>query len=122
MWDSRTLSMDLVMSSPHLDGEGKDFRGHYEAFIPAAYARCLWQADPKRLRSRLIFEVPSEDGDEKAAWTSIAFRDGGVRVVARNFTFSSPKTRSAPTTRSASRTVISRLRVRYRLRLTPVVR
>ena len=90
MWDSRTQSMDLVMSAPHLDGDGKAFRGHYEAFIPAAYARCLWQADPKRLQSRLMVEVTSEDGEEKAATTSIAFRDGGVRVIARNFTFSSP--------------------------------
>lgn len=91
MWDARTQSMDLVMSAPHLDGEGKAFRGHYEAFIPAAYARCLWQADPKRLQSRLIVEVTSEEGAEKAATTSVAFRDGGVRVIARNFTFSSPK-------------------------------
>lgn len=90
MWDSRTQSMDLVMSAPHLDGDGKAFRGHYEAFIPAAYARCLWQADPKRLQSRLIVEVTSEEGEEKAASTSIAFRDGGVRIVARNFTYSSP--------------------------------
>ena len=91
MWDSRTQSLDLVMSAPHLDGEGKAFRGHYEAFIPAAYARCLWQADPKRLQSRLMVEVTGEDGEEKAASTSVAFRDGGVRVIARNFTFSSPK-------------------------------
>jgi hypothetical protein len=38
-----------------------------------------------------MVEVTSEEGEEKAASTSIAFRDGGVRVVARNFTFSSPK-------------------------------
>ena len=99
MWDSRTQSMDLVMSAPHLDGEGKAFRGHYEAFIPAAYARCLWQADPKRLQSRLMVEVTGDDGEEKAASTSVAFRDGGVRVIARNFTFSSPKITVRPKTK-----------------------
>lgn len=90
IWDARTQRMDLDMSAPHLDGQGKAFRGHYEAFIPAAYAKCLWQANPKRLQSQLMVEVTSEDGEEKAASTSIAFRNGGVRIVARNFTFSSP--------------------------------
>jgi len=89
-WDSRNQRMDLSISAPHLDGAGKPFRGHYEAFIPEAYARCLWQADPKRLQSRLTVEVTTEDGEEKAATTSIAYRNGGVRIVARNFTFSSP--------------------------------
>ena len=99
VWNPRTQEMNLVMSDPHLDGEGKAFRGHYEAFIPAAYARCLWQADPKRLQTRLMVEVTSEKGEEKAASTSIAFRDGGVRVVARNFTFSSPKITVRPKTK-----------------------
>lgn len=90
MWDPQTQEMSLEMSAPHRDGEGKVFRGTYEAFIPGAYARCLWRADPKRLQTQLIVEVTSEDGEEKAASTSIAYRDGGVRVVARNFTFSSP--------------------------------
>jgi len=99
MWNPRTQEMNLVMSAPHLNGEGAAFRGHYEAFIPAAYARCLWQADPKRLQSRLMVEVTSEEGEEKAASTSIAFRDGGVRIVARNFTFSSPKITVRPKTK-----------------------
>jgi len=90
IWDPRTQRMDLEMSAPHLDGQGKAFRGHYEAFIPAAYAKCLWQANPKRLQSQLMVEVTSEDGEEKAASTSIAYRNGGVRIIARNFTFSSP--------------------------------
>jgi len=89
-WDQSTQEMDLQMSAPHLDPNGKPFRGHYEAFIPGKYAECLWRADPKRLQSRLTVEVTAEDGEEKAASTSIGYRDGGVRVVARNFTFSSP--------------------------------
>jgi hypothetical protein len=90
-WNPQTQEMDLSVSAPHFDSAGKAFRGHYEAFIPAAYARCLWRSDPKRLSSRLTVEVTSEDGEEQAATTSIAFRNGGVRIVARNFTFSSPK-------------------------------
>ena len=89
-WDPRNQQMDLSISAPHLDGQGKAFRGHYEAFIPAAYAKCLWQANPKRLQNRLVVEVTAENGEEQAASTSIAFRDGGVRIVARNFTFSTP--------------------------------
>lgn len=96
LWDPRTQEMSLEMSAPHLDESGKAFRGHYEAFIPAAYARCLWKADPRRLQSRLTVEVTTEDGEEKAASTSIAFRDGGVRIVARNFTFSTPKVTVRP--------------------------
>lgn len=89
-WDPRTQRMDLRMSAPHLDCAGQPFRGHYEAPIPAAYAQCLWEADPKRLTSRLLVKVTAECGEQKAASTAIAYRDGGVRVVARNFTFSSP--------------------------------
>jgi hypothetical protein len=98
-WNPLTQELSLRMSAPHYDGEGNVFRGNYEAFIPAAYARCLWQADPKRLQSRLMVEVTSEDGEEKAAATSIAFRDGGVKIIARNFTFSSPKITVRPKTK-----------------------
>ena len=91
MWNPRTQEMNLVMSAPHFDGDGRAFRGHYEAFMPAAFARCLWQADPKALQSRLMVEVTAENGADKAATTAIAYRDGGVRVTATNFTFSSPK-------------------------------
>lgn len=90
MWDGRSQRLDLAMSAPHYDGEGKVFRGHYEAFIPGEYARCLWETDPSLLASTLLIEVLTEDGEEQAATTSIGFRDGGVRIVARNFTFSSP--------------------------------
>jgi hypothetical protein len=91
MWNPRTQEMSLEMSAPHYDGDGKVFRGTYEAFIPSRYAQCLWKTDPKRLASQLTVEVTAEDGQESAATKSIAFRDGGVRIVARNFTFSSPK-------------------------------
>lgn len=37
-----------------------------------------------------MVEVTGDEGEEKAATTAIAFRNGGVRIVARNFTFSSP--------------------------------
>jgi hypothetical protein len=46
-----------------------------------------------------MVEVTSEDGEEKAAATSIAFRDGGVKIIARNFTFSSPKITVRPKTK-----------------------
>ena len=90
IWDRRSQEMNLEIQAPHLDHRGKAFRGHYEAFIPGAYAKCLWGQNPKALQNRLIVEVQSEDGEEKAATTSIGYRDGGVRIVARNFTFSSP--------------------------------
>lgn len=97
-WNSFTRQMDLNMSAPHLDEAGKAFRGHYEAFLPAAYARCLWKAEPRRLTNQLKVEVTSEDGREKVATTSIQFRDGGVRIVAENFTFSSPTVSVRPKT------------------------
>lgn len=90
-WYPGAQRLSLNMSAPHFAPDGSAFRGHYEAFIPAAYAQCLWQTDPRRLANQLIVEVTAENGEEKAASTSIAFRDGGVRIVARNFTFSSPK-------------------------------
>ena len=90
MWDSEALEMNLGVSAPHFDENGEVFRGHYEAFIPGAYARCLWRTDPKALQSQLIVEVLSEDGVEQAVTTSIGYRGGGIRITATNFTFSSP--------------------------------
>ena len=89
-WDSQSQRLDLHMSAPHYDGEGNVFRGHYEAFIPGKYARCLWGTDPSLLTKRLIVEVIAESGEEQAATTSIGYREGGVRIVARNFSFSRP--------------------------------
>jgi hypothetical protein len=90
-WYPGGQRLSLNMSAPHFAPDGSAFRGHYEAFIPTGYARCLWQTDPRRLANQLMVEVTAENGEEKAATTSITFRDGGVRIVARNFTFSSPK-------------------------------
>ncbi len=90
LWDRRRQEMNLEIQAPHLDDQGRAFRGHYEAFIPGAYARCLWGQNPKALQSKLVVEVSTEDGEEQAATTSIGYRSGGVRIIARNFTFSSP--------------------------------
>ena len=90
-WYPNAQRMSLNMSAPHFAPDGSAFRGHYEAFIPARYAECLWKSDPRRLAHLLTVEVTAEDGQEQAATTSIAYRDGGVRIVARNFTFSTPK-------------------------------
>jgi hypothetical protein len=90
MWDSDKQELHLVVSAPHFDGRGRVFRGQYEAFIPAAYARCLWRTNPRELGNRLIVEVTAEDGEEQAVTTSIEFRNRGVRINARGFTFSSP--------------------------------
>lgn len=90
-WYPNGQRMSLNMSAPHFAPDGSAFRGHYEAFIPARYAECLWKTDPRRLASQLSVEVTAENGQEQAATTSIAFRDAGVRIIASNFTFSSPK-------------------------------
>lgn len=79
-----------MMSAPHLDGQGEPFRGHYEATIPGAYAKCLWRTDPKRLQNRIVVEVTAEGGQEQTASTAISYRRGGIRIVAENFAFSSP--------------------------------
>lgn len=78
------------MGAPHFNASGSVFRGHYEAFLPAAYAKCLWKTNPRRIQSRLSIEVTTEDGEEEAATTSIQYRSGGVRIVARGFTYSRP--------------------------------
>jgi len=89
-WNGRTKEMDLSISAPHFDGNGNVFRGHYEAFLPGAYAKCLWRSNPKALASRLVVEVTDESGEDKAATTSIAYRNRGVRITATNFTYSNP--------------------------------
>lgn len=85
-WEGR---LDLSMESAHYWADRKtEWRGHYETSIPEATARCLWGIDP-RLTSTLSVAVYTEDGEEKAATTSIGVRDGYVQIRAYDFTFSS---------------------------------
>lgn len=84
-WEGR---LDLSMMSPHYWPDRQtEWRGYYETSIPEETARCLWGVDP-RVTSYLSVEVRDENGQEKAATTSIGVTDGYVQVRAYDFTFS----------------------------------
>ena len=88
-WNAKQGRLDLKMQAPHFWSDRKTpWKGYYETSIPADTARCLWGIDP-RLTNYLSVGVYSEDGEEKAATTSIAFADDMVQVRAYDFTFSS---------------------------------
>lgn len=88
-WKSRLGRLDLNMAAAHYWADGKtEWRGHYETRIPESTARCLWGIDP-RLTNRVTVQVFSEDGQEKAATTAIAFDGEAVSINAYDFTFSS---------------------------------
>ena len=88
-WNAQEGRLDLSMEAPHYWADRKTvWKGYYETSIPAEMARCLWGIDP-RLTNYLSVGVYSEDGEEKAATTSIAFKDNQVQVRAYDFTFSS---------------------------------
>lgn len=89
-WVASEGRLRLNVFAPHYWPDGKtEWRGYYETAIPEATARCLWGIDP-RLTNALSVEVYDQNGEEKAATTSIAFRDGEVRIRAYDFTYSEP--------------------------------
>lgn len=89
-WVASEGRLRLNVVAPHYWPDGKtEWRGYYETAIPEATARCLWGIDP-RMTSSLKVEVYDQNGEEKAATTSIAFRDGEVRIRAYDFTYSEP--------------------------------
>ena len=89
-WIPEEGRLKLNAFAAHFWADGKTvWRGYYETVIPEATARCLWGIDP-RMTSALKVEVYGENGEEKAATTSIAFRDGEVRIRAYDFTYSEP--------------------------------
>lgn len=89
-WVPQEGRLRLNVEAPHYWPDGKtEWRGYYETAIPAATARCLWGIDP-RMTSALSVEVYDQDGEEKAASTSISFEQGEVRIRAYDFTFSEP--------------------------------
>lgn len=89
-WVAQEGRLKLNVVAPHYWPDGKtEWRGYYETAIPAATARCLWGIDP-RMTSALSVEVYDDDGEAKAATTSIGFQDGEVRIRAYDFTYSEP--------------------------------
>ena len=89
-WVPSEGRLKLNVVSPHYWADGKtEWRGYYETSIPEATARCLWGIDP-RMTSSLAVEVYDDEGEEKAATTAIAFRDGAVNIRAYDFTYSEP--------------------------------
>jgi hypothetical protein len=86
-------NLDLRVSAPHFKPDGKTlYRGIYEASIPLATAKCLWDKDID-LTSRFQIQVLEAGADSGDITQSISIDDKEVRIKASGFTFSSPTVR-----------------------------
>lgn len=111
-WNAQRGRLDLSMEAPHYWADRKTaWLGYYETSIPAETARCLWGIDP-RMTDYLSVGVYSEDGEEKAATTSIAFRDNQVQIRAYDFTFSSNVIRAVVNVKAGQRCFTSGVKIK----------
>jgi hypothetical protein len=72
----------------HENPDGSAKRGSYSLVMRASAARCVYGLG--KLPFSAEISVTSQDGVEQVASTSVAQRDGWLRLTAENFTFSVP--------------------------------
>ena len=104
-WDGSNFSLQI--SGPHFRPDGNLYLGYYEAILPEAYVKCLWERNVKTLSSFLRIEVLDENGVEKVATTTLGSQNGNLIIKAYNFTYSRPKIRLVPKSRAVQSSLMS---------------
>ena len=104
-WDGSNFSLQI--SGPHFRPDGNLYLGYYEAILPEAYLKCLWERNVKTLSSFLRIEVLDENGVEKVATTTLGSQNGNLIIKAYNFTYSRPKIRLVPKSRAVQSSLMS---------------
>ena len=111
-WNPRTGTLELNVDSLHYWPDGQTvWRGYYQTSIGEATARCLWGIDPK-LTSSVRLEVFDEDGNTKAATTTVGFRGGKVVIAGYDFTYSTSRLVVQVRAKAGSRCVSAKVQLR----------
>jgi hypothetical protein len=102
--------LDLQIVAPHFRSDGTtEHIGYYEAFVPMETAKCLW-GETVTPDSTFEVKVVESESATKSAKTSVEVSAAGVKILASDFTFSSPIVRvtytapSPPTTTTTTTT------------------
>lgn len=84
-------NMDFQVAGMHYDSNNKLTEGHYEMVMDATSARCFYHYTDAPVSASI--SVISDSGENKIATKSVKISGNVIRLVAHNFTFSSPKVR-----------------------------
>lgn len=76
------------VAAPHEEPNGSTFKGDYSLLLDSQVARCLYNFSSAPISATI--SVVGEDGVKSIATTTVSEKDGWLRLVARNFEFSSP--------------------------------
>lgn len=84
-------NMDFQVAGLHYDSNKKLTQGHYEMVMDAAAARCFYHYTEAPVSATI--SVINESGENKIATRSVKVSGNVIKLVADNFTFSSPRVR-----------------------------
>ena len=85
-FNKASQSLEYRVAALHLTPSGEIFKGKYNLYLDAKYARCLWQTGSSPLSASISITGQSEN----VATTQMIERFGYIDFRAENFTFSAP--------------------------------
>ena len=76
------------VAAPHFNRDGTVFKGDYTLVLDSKVARCLYKFSSAPIQATI--SVVNDKGEQSVATTTVTEKNGWLRLVARNFEFSSP--------------------------------
>jgi len=80
--------LNYQVAAPHFNRDGTVFKGDYTLVLDSKVARCLYKFSNAPIQATI--SVVNSNGEPSIATTTVSEKNGWLRLVARNFEFSSP--------------------------------
>jgi hypothetical protein len=81
-------TLNYQVAAPHFNPDGTVFKGDYTLILDSKVARCLYKFSSAPIQATI--SVVNDKGEQSVATTTVTEKNGWLRLVARNFEFSSP--------------------------------
>ena len=80
--------LNYQVAAPHFNRDGTVFKGDYTLVLDSKVARCLYKFSNAPIQATI--SVVNDKGEQSVTSTTVSESNGWLRLVARNFEFSSP--------------------------------
>jgi hypothetical protein len=80
--------LNYQVAAPHFNRDGTVFKGDYTLVLDSKVARCLYKFSNAPIQATI--SVINDKGEQSVTSTTVSESNGWLRLVARNFEFSSP--------------------------------
>ena len=80
--------LNYQVAAPHFNRDGTVFKGDYTLVLDSKVARCLYKFSNAPIQATI--SVINNNGEPSIATTTVSEKNGWLRLIARNFEFSSP--------------------------------